>query len=117
MNSSPDPARRLFARATFALVLLASSVVSPTVNAQPACQFTLGFANFREAVGASIVGDCLEDARYDDVSGDATQATTGGTLHWRKHDNWTGFTNGMRTWVEGPDGVVQDRPIGERFAW
>jgi hypothetical protein len=35
---------------------------------------------------------------------------------WRKADNWTAFTNGHRTWVNGPFGVME-RPNEERFEW
>jgi hypothetical protein len=35
---------------------------------------------------------------------------------WRKADNWTAFTNGSITWINGPEGV-QDRPNDVRFLW
>src|SRR5262249_29180817 len=35
---------------------------------------------------------------------------------WRKTDNWTAFTDGDRTWIQGPAGI-QDRPNAERFSW
>ena len=54
-------------------------------------------------------------------NGDGLQETTawhgkGGLLVWRKSDNWTAFTDGSTTWVNGPYGV-QRRPNAERFAW
>ena len=33
------------------------------------------------------------------------QQTTGGLLVWRKLDNWTAFTNGSITWINGPFGL------------
>ena len=35
---------------------------------------------------------------------------------WRKADNFTAFTDGYRTWVNGPDGL-QQRLNSQRFAW
>jgi hypothetical protein len=35
---------------------------------------------------------------------------------WRKADNWTAFTDGYRTWVNGPAGLVR-RLNTERFPW
>ena len=51
----------------------------------------------------------------------AEQRTTahhgqGGLLVWRKADNWTAFTDGYWTWVNGPNGV-QRRLNTERFDW
>jgi lipoprotein-anchoring transpeptidase ErfK/SrfK len=37
-------------------------------------------------------------------------------LVWRKADNFTAFTNGATTWVNGPQGI-QARPNGQRFPW
>ncbi|HEX2922589.1 MAG TPA: FxLYD domain-containing protein, partial [Chloroflexota bacterium] len=49
-------------------------------------------------------------------NGDSLQKTTTGLMVWRKADNWTAFTNGDRSWINGPNGV-EDRPNSERFAW
>ncbi len=27
-------------------------------------------------------------------------------MAWRKADNWTAFTNGYKTWLNGPNGLV-----------
>ncbi len=35
---------------------------------------------------------------------------------WRKADNWTAFTDGYRTWINGPNGLEQ-RLNSERFPW
>jgi hypothetical protein len=80
------------------------------------CGFVLGFATLRALVGPAIVGDCLENEWFNPVNGNAEQHTTGGLLVWRKADNWTAFTDGYRTWVNGPDGV-QQRLNTERFLW
>jgi Domain of unknown function (DUF4232) len=79
------------------------------------CVFVLGFATLHDAI-PQIVGSCLENEHHDAQSGDALQATTGGLLVWRKVDNWTAFTDGNRTWVQGPFGL-QSRLNTQRFWW
>ena len=37
-------------------------------------------------------------------------------MAWRKADNWTAFTDGYRTWLNGPNGLVQ-RLNTMRFEW
>jgi len=37
-------------------------------------------------------------------------------LVWRKLDNWTTFTDGFHTWVNGPYGL-QERLNDQRFGW
>ena len=44
------------------------------------------------------------------------QLTTKGLLVWRKSDNFTAFTNGSQTWVNGPLGL-QQRADNQRFRW
>ena len=84
----------------------------PVAAAGP-CRFVLGFATLAAAVPG--VGDCQQNQGYA-PNGDALQHTTGGLLVWRKADNWTAFTDGYRTWLNGPQGV-QQRLNTERFAW
>ena len=79
------------------------------------CQFVLGFNTLRNLIGHDIVGECLENEHYNEIS-DSVQQTTGGLMVWRKADNWTAFTDGYRTWVNGPNGL-QQRLNTERFEW
>ncbi len=102
--------KRLALLLTFALFLLL-----PTSVAAAECQFVLGFATLRDLIGHEIVGECLENEHHG-ANGDALQQTAGGLLVWRKADNWTAFTDGYRTWINGPNGLVQ-RLNTERFAW
>jgi hypothetical protein len=95
------------------LVLLYGTV---DVNGQASCRFVLGFATLREQVGADKVGQCLEDEHFNLDNGNAEQRTSGGLMVWRKIDNFTAFTDGGTTWVNGPNGV-QNRPNSERFSW
>jgi hypothetical protein len=83
--------------------------------AQDSCSFNLGFKALRDQI-PGIVGDCLEDESFNQANGNAEQRTTGGLLVWRKADNWTAFTNGSITWLNGPFGL-QSRPNGTRFEW
>ena len=84
------------------------------------CQFILGFATLKalidSAEGPDKVGQCLENQRFNPENGDALQQTTGGLLVWRKADNWTAFTDGHRTWLNGPAGL-QARLNTEQFEW
>ena len=97
------------------LVLFAA----PTTAAAE-CEFVLGFATLKTLInlseGQDKVGDCLENERFDPVRGEAQQQTTGGLLVWHKADNWTAFTDGYRTWVNGPSGL-QSRLNTEQFDW
>ena len=87
----------------------------PASAAAAECQFVLGFKTLRDLIGHDVVGECLENEHYNHI-GDSVQQTTGGLLVWRKADNWTAFTDGYRTWISGPYGLVQ-RLNTERFAW
>ena len=86
-------------------------------QAQQGCQFVAGFAALRTLVGAATVGECLENERFNPASGDTEQRTTGGLLIWHKAGNWTAFTDGATTWINGPYGL-QSRPnAGPPFSW
>ena len=87
----------------------------PTSAAAADCQFVLGFATLRDLIGHDIVGECLENQHHG-PNGDGLQQTTGGLLVWRKADNWTAFTDGYRSWINGPNGV-ELRLNTERFPW
>ena len=69
----------------------------------------------QDLIGHDIVGQCLENEHYNTI-GDSVQQTTGGLLVWRKADNWTAFTDGYRTWINGPNGL-QQRLNTQRFEW
>src|SRR5205814_6084190 len=100
-----------------AAVLLSSGPLGPTpAAAQAGCAFQLGFKALRDQIPA-IVGDCITNEYHNPDNGDGLQQTTGGLLVWRKADNWTAFTNGSLTWLNGPCGL-QTRPNqGPFFSW
>ena len=78
------------------------------------CAFILGFATLHDALFGQV-GACLENQQFA-ANGDALQHTVRGLLVWRKADNWTAFTDGYRTWVNGPNGI-QQRLNTDRFSW
>lgn len=79
------------------------------------CQFVLGFQVIHDQI-PDIVGECVVDQHYNPENGDALQETTKGLMVWRKADNFTAFTDGFRSWVNGPYGLME-RLNTERFEW
>jgi hypothetical protein len=77
-------------------------------------RFVLGFAAIAEQI-PEIVGEPLRNEKWDG-NGNQIQGTTTGLLVWRKADNWTAFTDGYWTWVNGPNGIER-RLNTERFPW
>lgn len=99
---------------TLALILSLLPAAS-LAQAAPPCRFVLGFAVMHGLI-PTLVGTCVDDEQHNPTNGDALQRTTNGLLVWRKLDNWTAFTDGYRTWVNGPYGL-QERLNTQRFAW
>jgi hypothetical protein len=99
-----------------ATLVASTGGVGPVASAQSACTFQLGFRALHDAI-PQIVGDCRGDEVHDSASGDAVQATSGGLLVWRKADNWTAFTDGVTTWIDGPSGLVSRPNEGPPFPW
>src|SRR5579883_1193003 len=79
------------------------------------CQFVLGFQTL-QAMDPNDVGSCTDNQAYA-ANGDAVQHTSNGMLVWRKADNWTAFTNGYFTWINGPGGGLAKRLNTQRFSW
>ena len=96
-------------------VLAALFLSAGSVYAEPGIRFQLGFKMLADQI-PSVVGEPLEEEHFDPSTGDMLQRTTTGLMVWRKADNWTAFTDGSRTWVNGPQGL-QERSNAERFAW
>src|SRR4051794_36231257 len=72
------------------------------------CEFRLGFRALHDLI-PDVVGNCASDETHNPQNGDALQQTTRGLLVWRKADNWTAFTDGSISWLNGPCGL-QSRP-------
>jgi hypothetical protein len=105
----------------FAFAILATLIRDPLPGprvtlAQAGCQFLFGFKALHDQIPA-VVGPCLGDETHNPDNGDGLQQTLGGLLVWRKADNWTAFTNGAITWLNGPCGL-QTRPNqGPFYPW
>ena len=96
------------------MVLLLAFFIFPLTAFADTVQFRLGFKALADQI-PDIVGQPLETEHYG-PNGDSIQRTTTGLMAWRKADNWTAFTNGATTWINGPNGV-QSRPNDQRFPW
>ena len=100
-------------------LILLIAVVGLAFSFQPAlaqdCVFQLGFKALHDLI-PDVVGDCLDNERHNPAAGITKQSTTNGQLIWRKADNWTGFTDGQHTWINGPQGL-QQRLNTERLPW
>jgi hypothetical protein len=106
--------------ASSAIVALLLGFMPAAPAAAQNCQFVLGFATLHNMI-PQIVGNCIDNESHNPANGDALQHTTGvnnagGLLVWRKADNFTAFTDGFRTWVNGPFGL-QVRLNTQRFFW
>lgn len=105
----------MFRRTVAMLALVPMLLAASPVHAQATgCQFVLGFATLHGMIAAAT-GDCTQDQHFA-LNGDALQETTRGLMVWRKADNWTAFTDGYHTWINGPKGL-QQRLNTERFPW
>ena len=105
----------MFALAGLIAVVFSSGFTDRAAATHHDCGFVLGFAGL-QALIPDAVGDCLENEQHNPGDGITRQATTGGVLTWHKASNWTGFTDGYHTWVNGPLGLQQRLAI-ERFDW
>jgi len=110
-----DRKEDLFMKPRAVFLALALFLLLPTSVVAAECEFVLGFKTLRDLIGHEVVGECLESERYNAI-GDSVQQTTGGLLVWRKADNWTAFTDGYRTWINGPNGLEQ-RLNTEFLSW
>lgn len=100
---------------TMMLALSLLSTASMSASTEPDVAFVLGFKTLAELI-PDVAGAPLENEHHNPVNGDGLQMTSTWLMVWRKADNWTAFTNGWWTWVNGPYGL-QDRANEERFDW
>ena len=108
----------MFKRFLIALGLAGSMAVPATAihAAGPGCNYVLGFATLANMI-PDQAGRCADNEFFNTSNGDEEQhTTTGGLLVWRKADNWTAFTDGYHTWINGPNGLEQ-RLNSDRFPW
>lgn len=105
--------KRLMIGALSVVVCLVMQVAG--ASAQAPYEFKLGFKLLADQIPA-VVGQPLENEHHNPENGDSLQRTTTGLMVWRKADNWTAFTNGHTSWINGPRGV-QSRLNTQRFEW
>ncbi len=101
-------------RLVCSLWLLATLAFAAPTYAADSPTFNLGFKALADQI-PDVVGSPTE-SEHDGANGDSLQQTTTGLMAWRKADNWTAFTNGSWTWINGPYGV-QSRSNDTRFDW
>lgn len=108
-------ARRILLVVAALSFVVVSMLPAPGAAEAANCQFVLGFKTLHAMIPA-IVGDCTADETHNPANGDGLQLTAHGLLVWRKADNFTAFTNGFQTWINGPLGL-QERLNNARFTW
>ncbi len=99
---------------TLAAIAVSTFSSASIAFAQQSPEFRQGFATLALQIPA-LVGQPVEAEQYG-PNGDSLQRTTTGLMVWRKADNWTAFTDGTTTWINGPVGVVS-RPNDQRLPW
>ena len=80
------------------------------------CTSPSQLGDLQARLGAALVGECVEQPWTDDATGATRQRTTKGELVWQGSDDRVAFTDGVHSWIAGPDGMVR-RGNDERFAW
>ncbi len=93
---------------------MAAIIASSIALAEPKAEFAPGFKALADQL-PDVVGEPLENERWC-ANGDSLQQTTRGLMVWRKADDLTAFTDGSRTWVNGPSGIM-GRGNDQRFEW
>lgn len=106
---------RLLLATVFFIAQLGLAAAAPLTADAANCQFVLGFRTLHDLI-PTVVGNCVTNETHNPLNGDGLQQTDRGLLVWRKADNFTAFTDGYRTWVNGPFGV-QERLNSQRFPW
>ena len=84
-----------------ALVAVAFTLVGTVGRASAnvaACEYVLGFEAL-QATAPDTIGACVDNEQHDPSDGITRQQTSNGVLLWDKATNWTGFTDGYRTWA------------------
>jgi len=102
-------------RVLLAVVFVGSLTFTTAAAQTSTCRFVLGFATLDSLI-PNVVGNCVTNEGFNPANGDSLQFTTNGLLVWRKSDNFTAFTDGSETWVNGPF-AIQQRANNQRFFW
>lgn len=114
-TATGSPLQSIATRAALSAGSGESSRVTRGTPETAGCALLPAFASLIDAIGADVVGTCLDQPQVLD-NGDSQQATSTGMFALRRDQNWVAFTDGYRTWLRGPQGV-QQRLNTERFSW
>lgn len=87
------------------------------VSAQETSSSCLYIRDFKRLhdLAPNLIGNCAS-RRIFASNGDVLQYSANGLIVKRKTDNWTAFTDGRVTWIDGPQGLVS-RDNNYRFPW
>jgi hypothetical protein len=96
-----------------ATILWAAALREPAASA--ACVLVPQAAGLERSLERRTIGACIS-APATAPNGDVVQPTTTGLIVIRGLDGHAAFTDGVRTWVDGPSGL-QRRMNGDRFDW
>ena len=80
-----------------------------------ACAIIPQAVRLENSLDRRTIGSCTA-APITAPNGDIVQPTTAGLIVVRSLDGRAAFTDGVRTWIDGPSGV-QRRMNGDRFSW
>ena len=94
-------------------ILWVAALQEPTASA--ACVLVPQAAGLERGLERRTIGACTS-APATAPNGDVVQPTTTGLIVVRVLDGHAAFTDGVRTWVDGPSGI-QRRMNGDRFDW
>ena len=84
-------------------VVLAQTQAGTADQAAPKPAFQFGFAALAAQI-PDVVGVPLDNEQRTATG--SMQPTSNGVMVWRSADNWTGFTDGSRSWIVGPQGIA-----------
>jgi hypothetical protein len=97
----------------------APTIIAPPVSGPGQCLFLLGFLTLHNMLLAAGIDDggCVTNEFHNPENGDGLQLTGKGMYAWRKADNWTAYTDGYWTHLNGPCGLQTRLNTGPFFGW
>jgi hypothetical protein len=120
LGQAPLPTNTSSSAAAVLTVTQPSTSVSEGVasgvhlRAVPECDYGSQIRALVNALGAHVVGACLENERTTSASGDTEQRTAAGLLVWRQAQSLAAFTDGATSWYLCRDGLHK-RASGEHY--
>jgi hypothetical protein len=110
--------RRFSGYVGLVLIAAASQIMfvelAPRLSA-PACALLPQATGLERSLEQRIIGACIASPILAS-NGDTIQPTTTGLIVVRRIDGRAAFTDGLRTWIDGPSGIRR-RMNGDHFDW